>query len=516
MANLNVLHALLLAASAVAVTQKNRLELDSSLPVKKQAVKKSGFVTNSSTEKHHQTSRWKSKPGKGKDLPQPATEVKGQAKVGDDAKLAKASPVPAKAGPGNAPALKPQANASAKKVAPAPVSATGEKKVTPTTPTPKAQAAATQVSTTPESKTVTSKAEPSQATAERKPEKSVNATALNASSKKVVADLHSMEVANVSDSTLNETLATAPRCSSPLSNGHVHYFVDSEGEQRCFVIVMPIGVLKPVPLFFWFHQSGGNAEDCGSLEDDETSLVSVAQKNGVGLVCTEAAQGTLGVGGQWAIPSQQTTETGTKCDASDSVDIDYMHGMFRELRESYASRIDIRAIFLAGISMGGAFSEYMSVCMNKELGDEHVFSFASHSTGIKVKGDGLTFPQDIQSKEHAWAECPDCGFFPFVPEKTNGTLKACLFDNTDDPTAEDPFFYTSTMNLKKQWEELGNRAEVHPGTGGHMRIHSFRSIMGCLDDGTGKLLTQESASYRVRTSSTLVLTLAFAVFIGLY
>jgi len=334
------------------------------------------------------------------------------------------------------------------------------------------------------------------ARAEKTANSTVEAVALQKSGLRVVA--------KSSDPIDGKNASSAPKCSSSLSNGHVRFFEDDEGTQRCFVIVLPIGVMRPVPLLFWFHASGGSAQDCLNASDDTTSLVNLAQEKGIGLICVEASQDIFGKGGQWAIPTSQTVSTGTRCDPEDSVDISYMRGVFRSVRQDYSALVDVQSIFLAGISMGGAFSEYMSMCMNKELGTEHVYAFASHSTGLKEKGDGLPFPRDIWKNNTVWAECADCGFFPFVPEKTNGTMKACLFDNTDDPTQSDPFFYKSTLNMKEKWEGLGNVAEVHEGVGGHMAIHSFSNIMACLDDGTGKLLYTGSWSVPMQRLSTFV------------
>ena len=38
--------------------------------------------------------------------------------------------------------------------------------------------------------------------------------------------------------------------------------------------------------------------------------------------------------------------------------------------------------------------------------------FASQSTGLKTKGDGLRLPPDNYQPEYTWGECPECKYFP--------------------------------------------------------------------------------------------------------
>merc|ERR1719350_474892 len=88
-------------------------------------------------------------------------------------------------------------------------------------------------------------------------------------------------------------------------------------------------------------------------------------------------------------------------------------------------------------------------------------AFATHSTGLKIKGDGLHFPPAPDGI--SWGECDACEFWPVMPIKTNGGLKACLNDNSGDMVS----FLTSTKQMYSNWTALGNRAEIHIGSGGH-------------------------------------------------
>jgi len=55
---------------------------------------------------------------------------------------------------------------------------------------------------------------------------------------------------------------------------------------------------------------------------------------------------------------------------------------------------DTSRVFFTGCSMGSAESFYQATCLKSELGND-LTAFATHSTGVKIKGDGLRFPPDI-------------------------------------------------------------------------------------------------------------------------
>merc|ERR1711920_1119309 len=107
----------------------------------------------------------------------------------------------------------------------------------------------------------------------------------------------------------------------------------------------------------------------------------------------------------------------------------------------------------------------------------------------------MGWPGDIWHKQYTTGECPGCQYFPSVPVHWSDSLglKACVFDNTEDGFFGTHDFYNSSVNLAKAWKAHGNRVETHWGTGGHCQIHSFEDIVSCLDDGTGRLFTENVA-----------------------
>lgn len=128
-------------------------------------------------------------------------------------------------------------------------------------------------------------------------------------------------------------------------------------------------------------------------------------------------------------------------------------------------------------------------CLHEWYGSGNITAFATHSTGLKVKGDNIRFPPDIYNKSVGWGECEHCQYFPAVPKRMVGGLKACLNDNFSDGP-----FYKSTLQMNERWKSAGNRAEQYLHPGGHCEIHSFWEIVSCLDDGTGRLISNGSTA----------------------
>ena len=144
---------------------------------------------------------------------------------------------------------------------------------------------------------------------------------------------------------------------------------------------------------------------------------------------------------RWLIPEIQTDSTGIKCDASDSREITYMKNIIQEL-EKRDDEFDTSRIFVTGCSMGSAMTLWISQCLH--LGNAStITSFATQSTGLKVKGDGLKFPPDnYDNGTSTWGECDGCKYFP-APVIKSKNLKACIVDQTGDSD-----FYNSSLNLK--------------------------------------------------------------------
>jgi poly(3-hydroxybutyrate) depolymerase len=256
-------------------------------------------------------------------------------------------------------------------------------------------------------------------------------------------------------------------------------------------VVEPSTANAQVPVLFWFHGSGGDAQKCGDFHGSG-ELGQLAEKHGFAIVCGEALQDAaeelFGHKGQWMIPEIQTDTTGTVCDPQ--YDVAYIKGAIEQLRES--GGFDTSRLFFSGCSMGSGFSNYIAQCI-KKVAPQNVSAFATHSTGLKVKGDGLHFPGSIWHKGVVTGECDGCQYFPSVPVKWSDSLglKACINDNDGDNISLGDF-WTSSHNLATAWKAKGNSVETHWGTGGHCQINSFADIVTCLDDNTGRLFTKSA------------------------
>merc|ERR1712037_873174 len=107
---------------------------------------------------------------------------------------------------------------------------------------------------------------------------------------------------------------------------------------------------------------------------------------------------------------------------------------------------DVSRVFTSGCSMGSAFSGYIGNCL-KQWDAGQISAFATHSTGLKKKGDGNRLPEN-------WGECDGCQWWPFAPVKYSDSqgLKACIFDNTGDGD-----FYI----LRRTWQRSGHSLAIH-------------------------------------------------------
>jgi len=276
------------------------------------------------------------------------------------------------------------------------------------------------------------------------------------------------------------------RCSEAYKspNGVVNYTTDGDGNDRCYSLITPPSNRGKLPVLFFFHGSGGSAAWCGHTKDvnNTVDMESLADKYQFALVCGEAIQGDHG--GQWDLPEKVTDDTGNRCDKTDTPDVVYMQNVLQQLSET--GRYDMEHVYTSGCSMGSAFSEWSAVCMYdnwfNSMRGYGISAFATHSTGLKIKGDGLHFPPGPSGTP--WGECDGCKYWPIKPINTGKKLKACLNDNTGDMES----FVGSTKQMFTEWTNAGNVAEQHWGVGGHCQINSWMDIVECLDDNTGHLM----------------------------
>ena len=187
-------------------------------------------------------------------------------------------------------------------------------------------------------------------------------------------------------------------------------------------------------------------------------------------------------GGQWLIPEIQTDASGLACDPSRFQDAAYILNATAALAAYNGGRtFNTSATFFTVCSMGSAMAIWSAQCAHA-LEPSAVSAFASQSTGLKTKGDGLTFPPDNYQPQYSWGECPQCEYFPAPVVQTRG-LKACIVDQYGDRD-----FYYSSLALNRTWRAAGMRAEVDLHPGSHCQTRSFEWIVECIDDGTGRLL----------------------------
>merc|ERR1712083_829851 len=257
--------------------------------------------------------------------------------------------------------------------------------------------------------------------------------------------------------------SNTPTCSVNGAAGGQVVSLSDGTYQRCMSLITPSSAPKPMPVLWWFHGSGGNTAHCGNSQ-----MVDLANSVGFAFICGEATQNVFGHGGQWNIPAKITDESGTPCSASDSVEVNYMKNALAYLAKS-PETYDVTRVFTSGCSMGSAFSGYMGNCL-KKWNPQQISAFATHSTGLKKKGDGVRLPEN-------WGECDGCQWWPFAPVKYTDKLglKACVFDNTGDGD-----FYTTSKFLSQEWPSLGNPSESHFASGGHCQNIPYADIVKCL------------------------------------
>jgi hypothetical protein len=129
---------------------------------------------------------------------------------------------------------------------------------------------------------------------------------------------------------------------------------------------------------------------------------------------------------------------------------------------------------------------YAATCA-RERGRSGVISVAVHSSGLKVKGDGVRWPSytaspNSQSKDTG--ECDGCEYYPMVPKASAqlAGLKLCVFDGVQDII--DYTNYThSSQTLAAMWPSTGGAVEEFWHRRGHCFIVRWSQILNCLAPG---------------------------------
>ena len=188
--------------------------------------------------------------------------------------------------------------------------------------------------------------------------------------------------------------------------------------------------------------------------------------------------------GAWTTPYIQTDATGPKCAKEDSPDMWYFESVYAML-SNYPDHFQMDHLFFSGCSGGSAAGLWFAVCADQKWPGQ-ALGFATHSTGLKMKDDGIEFISTPLYGDVPWAECDQCQYYPVVPMPSS--MKGCIFDNYEDPSEEDPKYYQTSVQLEEFWLGLGNYAESQYDHGGHCHVHSMVELAICMDDGKGILI----------------------------
>jgi hypothetical protein len=288
--------------------------------------------------------------------------------------------------------------------------------------------------------------------------------------------------------------------------GATAYNVTDGIRVRCFLTILPQTIPQseyPLPVMMLFHGKNGRANECLDIADlNGITMVQLANDYGFIIICmdstkynlTSDATGLSRPGGLWDIPFAQNDTMGPMCGDSDSMDIPYMHNVFGRISEC-PEIYDTSRITMYGCSAGASATYYAATCMHENY-PGHTVAFTTHSTGLKIQGDGIGMPEPIPGM--GFEECATCQYYPAVPIPAPD-LKACVFDNEEDPNEGEAYYYESSLQLAEYWEKFGNPTESNWGHGGHCEVNDFLAIIECLDDGVGNIKTRERSTSTTTT-----------------
>ena len=276
------------------------------------------------------------------------------------------------------------------------------------------------------------------------------------------------------------------------------------GYPRCYTAVQPQQHTRQLPVVIFLTGIGGGGDRCGPCCDDAENVESfgdlatnVPKTGGFALVCPEPLRfkGSGDPNGVWSaemwdIPQPISDARGQRCSASR--DYDLMLALVNDL--STRSHLDLDNLFIFGESLGAAAAAFWSVCIREALEAKGmgnaVKGYGMHSSGLKLKGDGIrmdAIPYDLSER---FGECTGCQYYPIIPKKQ--PTKACVFGSPYDP-----LYGKTVAQFERVWQTLGNPFQMgmhenpyvaHDDPQQHCYWHSYSEMLTCLDNGEGSLL----------------------------
>lgn len=233
-----------------------------------------------------------------------------------------------------------------------------------------------------------------------------------------------------------------------------------------------------IPLMLYFGHNS-SAECAVHRDQHNESLTYLAEQNAFAVLCFEAMANA-----SYRIPEEMVDHT--PCGKDDSTDLTHVIDVLTKVG-MYSEKFDLSRLYVAGVSRGASFAGYAAHCLRDRRGIASVSSVAMVNGGLKLKGDGLTMPQESGSS-YRHGECPSCKAWPFVPKKQLG-LRLCAFAGSNDTLAAEGVdsgdHFRSAVQMVGVWQSLGNEGVGYfLEGGGHLQVESYEQVAGCLQIGT--------------------------------
>ena len=132
----------------------------------------------------------------------------------------------------------------------------------------------------------------------------------------------------------------------------------------------------------------------------------------------------------WSLPMRMGDESGTPCADSDSRELVYLRSVFEWL-DARPERFNTSQIYFGGESAGALAALYLTTCLHANGSPWKPKALWTHSSGLKIQGDGLLMQATPRMPWFTHGECPGCDFFPIVLSDAHAApvAKACIFDS---------------------------------------------------------------------------------------